>query len=329
MRSTLVPLLLLAASADARAFEVVHEPVTCVPTGRFARMMARGNPAAAVASAEAQFRTHAAADWYRVRLTAANGGWEGLLPQPTASLSRFEYRIVLTGTDASTSETGPFGVDVSPEGCPVRDHSVAQGSVVVQVPPGAPLVPPVPAGFSPIGALLPEADTNRAPTRTASRRAKVLFIGAAVVGGATAALVAGGGERVADGDAPPIVPIFRYTTTIPPPGSSVSIRSGQFGIVVTMDEQPSGVLEVEFSSTLSTAGGSPCADMNGIVRGVRQPLGVVLNAPLRVLGPCGDTFDAQLLHLSVLAKAGGQPGAIGRDVLFAEVRFEQPIRFVP
>ena len=216
MRTLTLCAVALAAAADGRAFEVVHEPVTCVPPARYARIVARGNPADAVASAEAHFRTHSTGEWYRVRLAAVDGGWEGLLPQPTASLSRFEYRVVLTGTDASTSETGPFAVDVSPEGCPVRDDSLAQGTMEVQVPPGAPIVPPVPAGFSPIGASLPEAQRRSAPSRKASGRAKALFIGAAVVGGGVAAL-AGGGPRVADGDAPPIVPSFKYTTTIPPP----------------------------------------------------------------------------------------------------------------
>jgi hypothetical protein len=79
MRSMALAVLLLSA-ADGGAFEVVHEPVSCVPPGRYARIVTRGTPADAVASAEAQFRTHAAGEWYRVRLTAAGGGWEGLLP---------------------------------------------------------------------------------------------------------------------------------------------------------------------------------------------------------------------------------------------------------
>jgi hypothetical protein len=323
MRSTVLPVLLLAAAADGRAFEVVHEPLTCVPPGRYARIVARGNPADAVASAEAQFRTHSTADWYRVRLAAVDGGWEGLLPQPTASLSRFEYRVVLTGTDASTSETGPVGVDVSPEGCPLRDDSATQASIVVQVPPGAPIVPPVPAGFSPVGASAPEGDRRLAPRPSSSGRSKALLIGAGVVGGA-AAVVAGGGSRESDGTSNGetlVIPAFVFTTTIPPPGSPVSVRSGQFGVVVTMDKEPSSPLPVDFRVTLLTsAAGTACATMNGRYAGALRPLGLVLNAPITLLG-CGDAFEVGYLLLFLTVN--------DRTVLTQSVTLERPVRFEP
>jgi hypothetical protein len=326
MRSIVLPVLLLAASADARAFEVVHEPVDCVPPGRYTRVVARGNPATAVASAEAQFRTHATGDWYRVRLSAVDGGWEGLLPQPTASLSRFEYRVVLTGTDASTSETGPIGVDVSPEGCPLRDDSAAQGSIVVLVPPGAPIAPPVPAGFSPVGASVPEGERRLAPRPTASSRSKLLVIGTGVVAGGAVAALAGGGSRQGDGAPtgdPLIIPRFTFTTVIPPPGSPVSFRSGQFGVVVTMDKEPSRPLPVDFRVLLMTSSaGTVCAAMNGRYEGALRPLGLVLNAPLSLIGQgCGEAFEVQYLLLFLSVN--------DRTVLTQSVTLERPVRFEP
>lgn len=324
MRSTVLPLLLLAASVDGRAFEVVHEPVTCVPPGRYARIVARGNPAAAVAGAEAQFRTHSTGEWYRVRLTAVDGRWEGLLPQPTASLSRFEYRVVLTGADAITSETGPIGVDVSPEGCALRDESATQGSIVVQVPPGAPIVPPVPAGFSPIGTSLPEGQRRLAPRPSASGRNKALVIGTGVLAGGAAAALAGGGSRESDGGTGGqalVIPGFAFTTTIPPPGSPVSLRSGQFGVVVTMDKEPSSPLPVDFRVTLmNSPAGTVCAAMNGRYEGALRPLGLVLNAPLTLTG-CGDAFEVGYLLLFLNVN--------DRTVLTQSVTLERPVRFEP
>ena len=101
----------------------------------------------------------------------------------------------------------------------------------------------------------------------------------------------------------------------------MSIRSGQFSVVVTMDEEPSGLLAVEFRTALLTAGGSPCASMDGIRMGVQRPLGVVLNAPLFLLGNCGDTFDIQQVQLLLSVN--------GRIVLLETVTLERPVRFEP
>ena len=55
--------------------------------------------------------------------------------------------------------------------------------------------------------------------------------------------------------------------------------------------------------------------------GVQRPLDVVLNAPLFLLGNCGDTFDIQQVQLLVSVN--------GRTVLFETVTLERPLRFEP
>jgi hypothetical protein len=248
----------------------------------------------------------------------------GAPAQPTASLARFEYRVVLTGTDATIRETAPFGVDVSPEGCPLRDDSAAQASIVVLVPPGAPIVPPVPAGFSPVGASAPEEQRRLAPRRTAGGRNKLLVIGTGVLAGGASAVLAGGGSREADGTGRSealVIPSFTFTTTIPPPGSPVSSRSGQFGVVVTMDKEPNVPLPVDFRITLISPGETVCAAMNGTYPGALRPLGLVLSAPLTPIGSCGQTFEVQRMLLSLNVN--------DRRVLSETVTLERPVRFEP
>jgi hypothetical protein len=100
----------------------------------------------------------------------------------------------------------------------------------------------------------------------------------------------------------------------------VSLRSGQFGVVVTMDKEPSSPLPVDFRVTLTNASGTVCAAMNGRYAGAQRPLGLVLSAPLTPFS-CGDAFEIQgvLLFLTVN----------DRTVLTQSVTLERPVRFEP
>jgi hypothetical protein len=335
MRTLTLCAVMLGAAGTGRALEVVHEPLSCVPAGRYARILARGVPAEAVASAEAQFRIAPDAGWYRVRLDAAGDGWQGFLPQPTAALARFEYKVVLVSTDAATSETPPASVTVAPPstGCPAGDDSAASASMVLQVPPGAPLVPPVPLGFSPVGASLPQAAQRQAPRPAKGGFGTRLALGiglAGVAGGAATAVAQGGGNALTPPppeDPSRRLPTFSFTGTEPSAGATVSRTRDQFRVLVTMDREPLEPQPVQFLVGLQrdtgVAATSRCATMTGTFQDVQRPLGLVLTGPvvLNPALPCGEAFDVRALFVQVSMGV--------RQVMQGTVILTTPLRFEP
>lgn len=334
MRTLTLCAVMLGAAGTGRALEVVHQPLSCVPAGRYAFVVARGVPAEAVASAEAQFRTGPDAGWYRVRLDAAGDGWQGFLPQPTAALARFEYRVVLVSRDAATSETAPVAVTVGPPAtaCPSGDASVAAASMVLQVPPGAPLVPPVPMGFSPVGAALPQAAQRQAPQRTKGGFGPRLALGlglAGVAGAAVTAVGQGEGNALTPPPEDPSrrLPTFSFTGTDPSAGATVSRTRDQFRVLVTMDREPIEPMPVQFTVGLqrdtSAVVASRCATMTGSFEGVQRPLGLVLTGPVILVAsaPCGEAFDVRSLSVQVTMGA--------RSVMQGTVILPTPLRFEP
>ena len=150
----------VALAGDASAavsLEVVHHPIECVPSGRYARVIASGAPAESAARAELQFRVRPDAAWYGVAMTADGGSWSAALPRPVPPLTQFEYRIVMTAPDLGTAETAALPVRVAddPAQCAAQSSIAVAAPIVVRVPAGAPLVPPVPPGFSPAGVVAP------------------------------------------------------------------------------------------------------------------------------------------------------------------------------
>jgi hypothetical protein len=334
MRTLTLCAVMLGAAGTARALEVVHEPLSCVPAGRYARIVARGVPAEGVASAEAQFRTGPDAGWYRVRLDADGDAWQGFLPQPTAALARFEYRVVLFAPDASQRETEPAVVTVAPTaaGCPAGDASAAAASIVLQVPAGAPLVPPVPMGFSPVGAMLPQAAQRLAPRPVKGGAGTRLALGvglAGLAGGAVTAL----GQRSGDAIAPPPedpgqrLPTFSFTGSVPSAGATLSLARDQLRVTVSMDREPAEPMPVQFTVGLQRDTGvsisSRCAAMTGSFDAVQRPLALVLTGPV-VLGagaPCGEQFEVRALFVQVSMGA--------RQVMQGTVPLTPPLRVEP
>jgi hypothetical protein len=330
MRPLLLSSALLVAAASAQALEIVHEPLVCVPAGRYARVVARSAPEGDATAAEVQFRTGPEGGWYRVRMDAADGAWRAFLPQPTGSLPRFEYRVVLFGPEASTHETAPLAVTVAAPGedCPSDEGSatVAAG-IVVQVPPGAPAVPPVPVGFSPVGASTPQEARREAPH--ASQGGGGLAIGAGVAGVAGAAAVAVAGERN-DAIAPRVddlsqrLPAFTFTGTVPADGATISRGRDTFGVVVTMDREPVTPLPIQFTvGLMSLVNGTRCANMAGTLEGAQRPLGLLLTGPVvPVPGAlCGESFEIRALVLQLTANQ--------RPVIQGTVPLGKALRFDP
>ncbi|MET0554185.1 MAG: hypothetical protein ABW221_14175 [Vicinamibacteria bacterium] len=311
MRHPWVLLLALAVGSPAAvALEVVHDPVRCVPPGRYARVVASASPPEAVASAEAHFRTGPTADWYRVRLDRVDGAWQGFLPRPNEELTSFEYRVSLRGSDAAEAATEPVSVSVSGS-CP-PDGSSGSASMEVRVPPGAPLVPPVPAGFNPVGAAAPAEARRAARTKETGGRGKALLIGGGLVGaaGAGVAVAAAGRPRAVDVSDQNELPHFTFQQTVPPPGTTLSRSRDNLQVWVNMDHEPRFPVRVDWFVEF-LAGESICAVMTGVSEGVQRPLGLVLQGRVGVFaaGTCGTgTFDTTALRVSMTVDGVSRPG---------------------
>jgi hypothetical protein len=284
---------LVTSAAAAHALEVVHEPVSCAAPDRYVRIGAQGRPAQDVASAQVEFRANPQGDWYRVAMTAAEGRWTALLPRPTAGLARFEYRVTLTGSDAATVTTGPVAVVVAADCAGAEQTAVASG-IVVYVPPGAPVIPPVPPGFSPVGATSPQP-----VARPRSKTARILTgVGVAALAGTVAAVAKG---PAAEPPPPTDVPTFRIGFATPGSGSVLSLARDRPTVLLRMDREPAQPIEVAWSVDYQTATGLPCGRMSGVFEGVQRTLDLILTGPLLGGFGCNRSFDAvsALVRVSV------------------------------
>ena len=154
-------LVAVRAGGRRRPLAIDHAPVACVPYDRYTRIAAtarprRGSPPRSSSSGPGRPRL------VRHRDGRGAGGreWSAVLPRPMRPLARLEYRIVTRATDADgDGDRGPsrHGSGDDPE-CGRAAHSSPEvaAPIVVQRAEAAPLVPPVPAGFSPAGVVAAE-----------------------------------------------------------------------------------------------------------------------------------------------------------------------------
>jgi hypothetical protein len=289
---------------------VEHEPLACVRIDTYPRVEAHGVPAADVAAAELHFRT-GTGGWYRIHMTRAGETWTALLPRPTTARDAFEYRVALTPSSLGEPVVSPaVSVPVTPT-CATSSASSVAASIVVTIPEGAPVVPPVPAGFSPMGVVAAESP------RAGSSRKPLLLAGAGVIG---AAVIVG---AAASSDGPvsePDIPTFRLFATVPVPGSPVSLTAGSLRVFLTLSHAPSPPLDFEWSIWFRRpSDGQTCVLMQDTFRGA-DGTGLVLTAPLTATGGCGPApFDTSNARLII---------DVGADVVQDET-LEIPFRFEP
>jgi hypothetical protein len=326
MRPPLLSCALLAAALPAAAatLQVEHEPITCAAPGRYVRVDVRAVPAEEAVAGEVAFRPGPASDWYRIALSPRTDGWTAMLPRPNAGLARFEYRVVLTGKDAVPVEAGPLAVAVTPD-CRTAHSSAVASAIVVRVPPGAPAIPPVPPGFSPVGASGPEAARRLAPLPGKGGR---LAFGAGALGVVAASVAAVAGARndaiAPQPDDPSLaLPEFTFTGTLPGPGATVSRARDTFGVLVTMEREPRMPLPITFNVGLNSVNGTRCANMGGTFEGAQRPLAFVLTGPVVPTpgAPCGESFEIRALVLQVSANQ--------RPVMMGTVPLARALRFDP
>jgi hypothetical protein len=285
--------LVLPGSLAEASVEIRHEPITCVPMDRHARVSAKGTSADSVRGAVIQFRPDGASDWYSAKMSNAGLDWSGLLPRPKPPLERFEYRIVMTADSGETTETPVVAVSVTGTSgeCRTLVQAAADPPIVVTVPVGAPLVPPVPTGFSPVGVA---TDQTQVQASKGGFPKWALIGGLGVAGGIGAAVALSGNES----HAPPIdVPAFSFQTTFPMPGSTLSFED-QLIVVVHMSHKPSAPLTFQWFFEMRSADGQSCAGMTDRFRGAFDPLDLSLTAPF-IRGSCGETFSVTQARLVI------------------------------
>jgi len=296
--ATLALVLAPAAKGRAAPLEIRHQPISCLPLYRYARVTATAVPADVLARAEIQFRTGPAAAWYSIQMTDRGARWSALLPSALPSLPGFEYRIVMTSRTLAVSTTPAFAVRVeaSSEACAAATEDALDSVIVVHVPPGAPIVPPVPPGFSPTGVV---AASAQAAPRSPSKKPLVLA-GVIAVGGAAGLLAASGGAATPP-EPPPDIPEFRFSGTIPSPGSVLSLSQTALAVLVTMSREALRPLNLLWRLELrADAGGPACLAMEGTFPDAKSPLGLVLTAPLRDTdGHCGLKYDVAVGRLTI------------------------------
>jgi hypothetical protein len=276
------------AVAEGAAPEISHRPVACVPADRYARIAIDAPDAA---RAELQFRTGAAGGWYSARMAREDGRWVGYLPRASRGVARYEYRVVATAADATSRETAPVAIAVVEGACDAESRTDVATPIVVTVPAGAPLVPPVPAGLSPAGVVA--AEEKRGVSRT------VKIAGAAAIVAVGAAVAAGTASSTSEPEPEPFrPPSFSFNGTRPNPGSAISLSEGSLVVMVRMSEEPSVPFTFVWTVDLLGPGGA-CARMRDVFRDAQRPLALELTAIIVNNGVCGPSFEVTALRIVV------------------------------
>ena len=282
--------ILLFAAADAPA-PVDHAPLACVPADRYARVTARSADATA---ADLEFRTRADGPWYRTRMTREADGWAAFLPRPAVTLGEIEYRIATTGAGARRVETASHRAKVGAPGeCDDVGRASVDAPIVVQVPEGAPVVPPVPAGLSPAGVVAAEAP------RRSNRALKIAggVAAVAVIGATAAATAQSTGTPPTMGA--PTVPAISFNNTDPPPGSSFNYNRDRFIVHMRLAARPDVVLTVFWRVELRGSNGRSCVEMSGTSTLVPDSNEFFMTTPLVSSGACGFVFDVTSVNIAI------------------------------
>jgi hypothetical protein len=316
----MTPVVALVALALAEGvLQIEHQPLTCVRLDQYARVTAKAEPAAEVAAAELQFRA-GQTGWYRTPMARTVDGWTALLPRPTTARDAFEYRVAFTSVRAEeVAATRSTMVPVTTT-CAAAAESAVATAIVVRVPEGVPVVPPVPAGFSPTGVVSVEAAaaaSKMAHPATGSMNKPLVIAAAGGVAAAAIAGIASAGEDPKEPEAD--LPTARFNVTVPPPGSTVSVSSGTLSVIMLLDHIPTVSPVFDWIvELLGTPSEPPCVVMGGRFGSISS-IGIVLTAPM-VRGP-GCTLPADTSFLRVVLAVDGRPVHSSTT--------EAPFHFVP
>jgi hypothetical protein len=194
-------------------------PPACLLAAGFPVIRSLIDPADAVASANLFFRPEAYPLWYEVPMHRRGSGFLAVLPKPRPSAQRVHYYVEATAPGRPRARGPQLSAPVVEDaarcgGAPAE--MVESAAVGVRVPRGAPAVPPVPPGFSPVGAAAIEE------ARTVER---LPFIMAGGVAAGMAGGMAFAGKKPPGGSAQAGDEIA-FLDSNPPPDARISISAG-------------------------------------------------------------------------------------------------------
>jgi hypothetical protein len=178
----------------------------------------------------------------------------GVLPRPRMSVGRVRYVIEVTDAAATSVRDQEHVADVvgAAEAC--GNGKVAEVALspqlVVEVPPGAPLIPPVPQGFSPVGATAVEGSLDLMH-KGGGHKGLFLVLGGVALGGAAAASQLSTAEPPHPPVAGPPLPGFTVISSFPSQGGVVSVSHPFITLdirVVPPGDVPAGTLSARLYS---------------------------------------------------------------------------------
>ncbi len=305
-----VPTASEAAAADAKV-SIEHTALGCVLASRFPRVEARIGPAADVERVWVRFRSDRKGGWYAVPLRPEGVLYVGLLPMPKW-LHSFDYYIEAVDPKATMTRTPEYSTTVVeyPQECAESEaRSVADASgLMVEKPPGAARKErkTVPSGFSGRGTT-GDIGVFDLSTRT------VALITGGVLGalGVAAATLHGDAAGPARAPEPPVSYNVIFRSSVPAPGSQVSLSQASLTMVLTVQEtvnhtsidpRSPAFIRVDFYSARSSAacisirvpGGSPANTVQDFV----------VSGPLATAAECSLPFTTTQVAASLLTRGG-------------------------
>jgi hypothetical protein len=275
-----------AASSLAQSPDPVveHVPLTCAVADRHAVVTARTEGAARM---QVHFRAPGDGPWYVVDMRRDAGAWTARLPRATRA--SFEYRVARQEPTLAAVTTPAYTVPVvsEPGGCSEPSLASVESQILVSVPEGAPLVPPVPFGFSPVG-VLAFVEETRPP------RSKLVLAGIVAVPVGVATLAATSGRPESKSEDLGVEPAFKFNS-IQPAGGPISLAGTRLTWLVDIDH--AARVPVFYAWTLELlVGSSSCASTIGSfqVAGAQQR---TLSGGLR--GTCPVPFTSSAVRVGI------------------------------
>jgi hypothetical protein len=213
----------IPTAAWAEAPAINHDAVGCIVADKFPRLEARFDPTENVSRGRLRFRPTGGAHWYSVPMNKEAEAFVGILPKPTPKLKSLDYYVEVTATDFATGRTREYTpAVVSGLGACQADKitagSLGSASVTLEVPAGAPAIPP---GFSGVGIASGTAAVAVAAAATGGGVGGTALVlgGLAVAGAGTAAAVVlskntDSGDGDGGGSPPTTVPCIQSTAQV-------------------------------------------------------------------------------------------------------------------
>lgn len=204
----------------ARPLRIRTVRPACFVAAGFPVVRALIEPYETVESARLFFRPEAYPLWYQVTMVRSGEGFLAALPKPRPSAQRVHYFVEATAPGHPQARGQQHVVPVVEEAaqCTGEPGETAEtASVAVRVPKGAPMTPPVPPGFVPVGAVsLENPERQKGPLPL-------------IIGGGFAAVVGGlfalpGVHRDPPAEQPRNE--ITFVDSSPPPDGRLSLSSG-------------------------------------------------------------------------------------------------------